>query len=180
MAEEQTLKHYRYSGKLSHIGCECLPNGKDVQVTIERISFIDNEVINGDKQAAWVCYFKPNGYFKLPMVLNATNRKRLAKLSGTPYLETVTGLTVTLTQEMDKAIGGGRDWALRISNIKPPQVKQEPTPAPVAKIALSITSANYLALVKWLGEEGHSLAGLLSKYEPDNECLAELKKIKEE
>lgn len=176
MAEnEQVLKHYRYSGKLSHVGCECLPNGRDIVVTIERISFVDNEVINGEKQASWVCYFKPNNYFKLPMVLNSTNRKRLAKLAGTPYLETVVGLTVTLTQEMDKAIGGGKDLALRISNIKPPQV----TSAVTERKPLSLTSPNYSQLVEWLKDKG-TLAGLLSGYAPDEACLVELKKIKAE
>lgn len=175
MAEnEQILKHYRYSGKLSHIGCECLPNGKDVVVTIERITFSDNEVINGDRQAAWVCYFKPNPHFKLPMILNSTNRKRLAKLSGTPFLETVKDLTVTLTQEMDKAIGGGKDWALRISNIKPRQEQVVAERSP-----LSLTSPNYPTLVEWLKGTG-TLAGLLQKYAPDEMCLAELKKIKAE
>jgi len=176
MAEqEQVFKHYRYSGKLSHIGCESLPNGKDITVTIERISFVENEVINGDKQSAWVCYFKPNEYFKLPMILNATNRKRLAKLSGTPYLETVQNLTVTLTQEMDKAIGGGKDFALRISNIKASQVQAE---KPIIKQPLTLTSEKYEGLKKWLSESG-TLTGLLKAYEPDSECMVELKKIKD-
>jgi len=177
MAEEQVLKHYRFSGKLSHIGCEILPNGKDITVTIERISFVDNEVINGEKQSAWVCYFKPNQYFKLPMVLNSTNRKRLAKLSGTPYLETVQNLTVTLTQEMDKAIGGGRDYGLRISNIKPAQVQNAPVQA--ERKPLTLSSPNYPQLVEWLRDKG-TLASLLSGYSPDEECLVELKKIKAE
>ena len=176
MAEtEQVLRHYRYGGKLTHIGVECLPNGKDITVTIERISFVENEVINGDKQSAWVCYFKTNEYFKLPMVLNATNKKRLAKLGGTPYLETIKDLTVTLTQEMDKAIGGGKDWALRISNIKPAQA---PVEKPIVKQPLTLKSEKYEGLKKWLSETG-TLTGLLKAYDPDNECLAELKKIKE-
>ena len=175
MTEEKRLLHFRYGGKLTHIGCEALPNGKDITVTIERITFTENEVINGDKQSAWVCYFKPNDYFKLPMILNATNRKRLAKLSGTPYLETVQNLTVTLTQEMDKAIVGGKDFALRISNIK---ASQAPIEKPVAKQPLSITSPKYAEVKLWLEGKG-TLAGLLKAYEPDEECMNELKKVKE-
>lgn len=174
MAEEQVYKHYRYSGKLSHVGCECLPNGHDITVTIERISFVDNEVINGEKQSAWVCYFKPNNYFKLPMVLNATNRKRLAKLSGTPYLETVQNLTVTLCQEMDKAIGGGKDWALRISNIR---AKMPETV--VEKKLLTLQSPNFAEIKTWLASEKGTMAGLLKAYEPDSECMVELRKVKE-
>ena len=175
MAEqEQVLRHYRYGGKITHIGVEALPNGKDITVVIDRISFIDNEVINGEKQAAWVCYFKQNPYFTLPMVLNATNKKRLAKLSGTPYLETVKDLPVTLTQEMDKAIGGGRDFALRVSNIraKMPEVA-------VTKKPLTLQSPNYSELKTWLASEKGTMAGLLKAYEPDSECMVELRKVKE-
>ena len=176
MAEnEPRLLHYRFGGKITHAGVECLPAGKDIIVTIERISFVEKEVINGESQAAWIAYLKPNPYTKLPIVLNATNKKRLAKLSGTPYLETVVGLTVTLTQEMDKAIGGGKDLALRISNIKPPQV----TSAVAERKPLSLTSPNYSQLCDWLRDKG-TLAGLLSGYAPDEACLIELKKIKAE
>jgi hypothetical protein len=171
--EEKRLLHYRFGGKITHAGVECLPAGKDIIVTIERIAFVEKEIINGEQQTAWVAYLKPNPYTKLPIVLNATNKKRLAKLSGTPYLETVKDLTITLCQEMDKAIGGGRDWGLRISNIKPPQV------AVVERKPLTLASPNYSQLCDWLRDKG-TLAGLLSGYVPDEACLVELKKIKGE
>ncbi len=174
MAEnEPRLLHYRHGGKITHAGVECLPAGKDIIVTIERIAFVEKEMINGEQQAAWVAYLKPNPYTPLPIVLNATNKKRLAKLSGTPYLETVQNLTITLTKEMDKAIGGGKDWALRISNIKPAQV------AAAERKPLSLTSPNYSQLVEWLKDKG-TLAGLLSGYSPDEAAMVELKKIKAE
>ena len=176
MEEEKRLLHFRHGGKITHAGVECLPNGRDIIVTIERIAFVEKEVINGDAQAAWVAYLKPNPYTPLPIVLNATNKKRLAKLSGTPYLETVQNLNITLTKEMDKAIGGGKDFALRVSNIKPAQVQNAPVQAD--KKPLTLTSPNYSQLCDWLRDKG-TLAGLLSGYAPDEACLVELKKIKE-
>ena len=169
---EQRLLHYRHGGKISHIGVEALPEGKDITVTIESISFVEDGTINGQKQDFWEAKFVKNPYFILPMVLNSTNKKRLAKLANTPYLETVKNLPIILTQEMSKMVDGGKDMALRISNIKPSQ------PAPVTKQPLTLKSEKYEGLKKWLSETG-TLTGLLKAYEPDEACLVELKKIKE-
>ena len=173
--ETQRLLHYRHGGKISHIGVEALQEGKDIVVTIESIAFIEGGTINGQSQDFWEARFVKNPYFTLPMVLNSTNRKRLAKLASTPYLETVKNLTVTLTQEMSKMVDGGRDMALRISNIKPKQIEAE---KPIVKQPLTLTSEKYEGLKKWLSESG-TLTGLLKAYEPDEECMSELKKIKE-
>ena len=179
MTDEKRLLHWRHGGKITHAGVEVLPGGKDITVTIERIAFVEGEIVNGEKKDEWVCWFKENPYFKLPIILNATNKKRLAKLSGTPFLETVKNLTITLTQEMDKQIGGGRDWCLRISNTKPSQAPPAlPPPAsPVEKKKLSKDSPNYQQVADWLKTKG-TLAGVLVKYEVDEETLAALKLIK--
>lgn len=174
MADEPILKHYRYGGKLTHVGIECLPNGKDINVVIDRIVWSENEVINGEKKPAWICYFKPNSHFSLPMVLNATNKKRLARLSGTPYLETVKNLPVTLTQEMDKAIGGGRDMALRISQIAP-----KVTPAgEVVKIKLTPESGNWSSIVKWV-QDGNPIESVWKKYDVTPEDQVKFKEAME-
>lgn len=118
--EEKILKHWRYGGKITHIGVEVLPNGNNIDVVIDRISFNTNEEINGKKQDMWVCYFKPNKFFKLPMALNSTNRKRICKMAKTQYPETIKDLPVTLTREMDRIPGeSDKDWCLRISPIPP-------------------------------------------------------------
>ena len=56
------------------------------------------------------------------MILNKTNLKRLSKITGTNEFESWIDLNITiiLCQEMDKAIGGGQDWALRIKAYNPP------------------------------------------------------------
>ena len=159
------LKHYRYGGNITHIGVEALPGGKDITVTIERISYNTGELINGKKQDAWICTFKKNPYFTLPMVLNSTNRKRLAKLAGTDYLETVKDLTVILTKEMDKIPGESeKDWCLRISKIKPTNTKQKLEPS----------SANFAVIKKWMKEQGGTVEGLRAKYEVSDETIKKL------
>lgn len=172
---EQRLLHYRHGGKISHIGVEALPEGKDITVTIESISFVEDGTINGQKQDFWEAKFVKNPYFILPMVLNSTNKKRLAKLANTPYLETVKNLPIILTQEMSKMVDGGKDMALRISNIKPKQIEVE---KPIVKQPLTLTSAKYAEVKIWLEGTG-TIANLLKVYDPDSECLMELKKIKE-
>lgn len=163
----EQLKHWRYGGNITHIGMEALPSGNDITVVIDRIAHVENEVVNGKKQPAWVCWFKKNPYFTLPMVLNTTNRKRLVKLSGTSYLETVKDLPVILTKEMDKIPGESeKDWCLRISKIKPTNNKQK----------LDVNSPNYASIKKWLKEQGGSIEGIKAKYEVSEETIKELLK----
>jgi len=160
------LKHYRYGGKITHIGCEALPGGKDISVVIDNIKFVEGEVINGSKQSAWICTFKQNPYFTLPMVLNATNKKRIARFLGKPYLELVKDMPVTLTQEMDKAIGGGRDWGLRIGKIQPKTVAAK-------KPLLTPESANWAQIVGWV-KNGNATKGVSDKYEITEENIKKL------
>ena len=162
---QEQLKHWRYGGNITHIGMEVLPSGNDITVTIDRIAHVENEFVNGKKQPAWVCWFKKNPYFTLPMVLNTTNRKRLVKLSGTSYLETVKDLPVILTKEMDKIPGESeKDWCLRISKIKPTNTKQKLEPS----------SANFGVIKKWMKEQGGTVEGLRAKYEVSEETVKKL------
>jgi hypothetical protein len=167
---EQELKHYRYGGKLTHIGMEALPSGKDITVVIDRIAWVESEVVNGEKKPCWVAYFQKNPYFDLPMILNATNKKRIARLAEDQYLERVKNLPVTLTKEMDKAIGGGKDWSLRVSVIKPKITPQ----GQVIKIALTPTSGNWASIVKWV-QDGNAIEKVTAKYEVSPEDMVTFK-----
>lgn len=126
MAKE-ALKHWRYGGKISHIGVEALPNGENIDVTIKYIEYRVNEEINGKKQDAWVAVFEPNPFFQLPMILNATNRKRICRMAKNNYPETIKNFRVTLTKEMDRTPEGIKDWCLRVSPVQPriPDFTQE-------------------------------------------------------
>ncbi len=124
---EEALKHWRYGGKISHIGVEALPNGENIDVTIKYIEYRVNEEINGKKQDAWVAVFEPNRFFQLPMILNATNRKRICRMAKNNYPETIKDFRITLTKEMDRTPEGIKDWCLRVSPTQPrlPDFTQE-------------------------------------------------------
>jgi hypothetical protein len=129
--------HYRTGGKLTHAGCEMLPDGKDIEyIVIERIEFKDQENIGGrTEQGVWIAHFAKNQYTKLPMVLNATNRKRIAKLF--PEVEGCINLlknvAVRLTREKARDIqDGGETWGLRISRM-PAKVPAAPKKIKITK-----------------------------------------------
>ena len=112
--------HYRQGGKLTHCGCEILPNGNDIEyIVIKNIDLKGKEFIGGrDEKDVWIANFHENPYTKLPMVLNATNRKRLAKLAKNPMINLIKDFPVRLTQEECRdAQDGGTTWGLRISKL---------------------------------------------------------------
>lgn len=117
--------HYRIGGKLTHAGCEMLPGGKDIPyIIISSIELKEEEMINGrTERNVWVAHFaKDNGYTTLPMILNVTNRKRIAKLypqvSG--CINLLKDIPVCLTKESCRDIqDGGETWGLRISKKRP-------------------------------------------------------------
>lgn len=169
--EAKRLLHYRHGGKNTHVGCECLPDGKDITVVISGISFIEDEMVNGKKQDCWIAYFAKNPYFSLPMVLNSTNKKRLAKLAGTPYLETIKKLPVILTQELTKdPSGGDQIMGLRISQIR----AKMPTQTPTEKIKLTVDHPKFDELKTWLKNPVNKFEKLLSVYEVDEETKTKL------
>ena len=128
MEQEQGI-HYRTGGKLTHCGCECLPGGRDIQyIVIERIEYKETEEIGGRRENnIWIAHFAPNPYTKLPMVLNATNRKRIAKLypDCNGYINLLKNIPVRLTKEKCRdAQDGGETWGLRISKMRPTAPRQ--------------------------------------------------------
>ena len=128
MEQEQGI-HYRTGGKLTHCGCECLPGGRDIQyIVIERIEYKETEEIGGRRENnIWIAHFAPNPYTRLPMVLNATNRKRIAKLypDCNGYINLLKNIPVRLTKEKCRdAQDGGETWGLRISKIRPSAPQQ--------------------------------------------------------
>lgn len=121
------MTHYRQGGKLTHCGTEMLPLGNDIPfIVIKEIKFKEEEEVSGRKEkGVWVAYFAPNPYTSLPMILNATNRKRLFKLSGNENIDELKNFPVQLTKEKCKdATDGGETIGLRISKL--------PAKAPVA------------------------------------------------
>ena len=155
--------HYRTGGKLIHAGCEMLPSGKDIEyIVIERIEFKEQENIGGrTEQGVWIAHFAKNPYTNLPMVLNPTNRKRIAKLF--PEVEGCINLlknvAVRLTREKTRDVqDGGETWGLRISRMaaKKPQAPK--------KDVLNENHANWGKCVDWL-VGGNDIEALRGKYQ---------------
>ena len=166
--------HYRTGGKLTHAGCEMLPEGKDIEyIIIERIEFKDSENVGGRiEEGIWVAYFAPNSYTKLPMVLNATNRKRIAKLypEVKGHINLLRNIPVRLTQEKTKDIrDGGETYGLRISKV-PAKAPKKPT--------LTSTSSKWNDCVEWV-KQGNTAESLRQWYEISDAVIAQLNQTKQ-
>lgn len=155
--EEQGI-HYRTGSKITHAGCEMLPDGKDIPyIVIEKIEFKAMEEIAGRKEnGVWVATFAPNPYTKLPMILNATNRKRLAKLARNDMINLIKNFPVRLCKEECKdAADGGMTMGLRISKLPATEPKvATPPPPPKQKQELTIEHPDWNNCVNFLKGDG--------------------------
>jgi hypothetical protein len=148
--------HWKKTVDKDWIGTYILPDSKPIIVNLISVKYEEVKV-KGVKGLYKVAYFAKNDYFDRPMLLSANkNLERLTKLTGTPYIEdwVTLDIWVTLQQEMDKAFGGGKDWALRIA-AQAPQVKTvldypNDDKALRACNSLQELQATYLALPKEL------------------------------
>ena len=136
-----------------------LPSGKDIEyIVIERIEFKESENIGGrTEQGVWVAHFAKNQYTNLPMVLNSTNRKRIAKLfpEVDGYINKLKNVAVRLTREKtrDPQDIGGETWGLRISRM--PAKK----PAAPKKEKIEVGSEKWEKCIEWImsGKDVESL-----------------------
>ena len=172
--------YYRKGGKLTHASCEMLPNGQDIgRIVIARIEFKDNESINGRMEAGvWLAHFAPNPYTTLPLVLNATNRKRIAKQfwdtpveDGTPCegrINLLKNIPVRLTKEITRDVqDGGQTYGLRISKIPAdPEPQPEKKPLPADKVD---------AVAKWAKSKNFGFEEVSRYYEMTDEVATALK-----
>ena len=158
--EDQRNIHYRKGGKLTHCGVECLPDGKDIErIIIARIEYKESEMINGrTENGVWVAHFAPNPYTNLPMLLNATNRKRLVKLfpECDGYPARLENVPVRLTREKTRDVNdGGETWGLRISKI--PAAEE-----PKKKV---VTEDKVQVVVDWAKKNGLTIDQVADKYD---------------
>lgn len=169
--EDQRNIHYRKGGKLTHCGVECLPNGKDIErIIIARVEYKDSEVINGRTETGvWVAHFAQNPYTSLPMLLNATNRKRLVKLfpECDGYPARLENVPVRLTREKTRDVqDGGETWGLRISKIPAsPEANPEPAQRKV------VTEENVGAVIEWAQKKGKTVEDIAKMYDFESEAV---------
>lgn len=134
--------HWKKTIDKDWIGCYILPpSGKPdsgepdsnpylpIQVKLLKVE-LKKVKVKGVMGEYKIAYFAKNEYFDKPMLLSASaNLKRIAKITGSNYIEDWTTINkdVTLQAEWDKSFGGGKDWALRIVAIKGKPVLSEGT-----------------------------------------------------
>lgn len=168
MERQEEGIHYRQGGKLTHCGIECLPGGRDIQyIVIERIEYKDSEEVAGRRESnVWVAHFASNQYTKLPMILNATNRKRIAKLypECNGYINLLRNIPVRLTKEKCRDVqDGGETWGLRISKTRP-TVPSRTVPAE-ARPTITLEDSNVIEqAVKYI-VNGGSMEEIKRKYD---------------
>lgn len=164
--------HYRTGGKLTHAGCEMLPAGKDIEyIVIERIEYKEREEVGGrTEKGVWVAYFAKNPYTTLPMVLNATNRKRIAKQfpDCEGCINLLKNIAVRLTREKTRDVqDGGETWGLRISK-QPAKI-----PAAPQKAVLTPKHENWTNCVEWIAS-GNNVESLRARFNITKEIEEEL------
>lgn len=168
--EEQGI-YFRTGGRLTHAGCEMLPGGQDIErIIIERIEFKNSESINGRvEEGVWLAHFAKNPYTTLPMILNATNRKRIAKLfpEANGYINLLKNIPVRLTKEKTRDVqDGGETYGLRISKI----------PAAEEKIVIKDLPEDKLDLViAWAKKNNVPYEEVCKKYRMTDAVSAKLK-----
>lgn len=171
--------HYRTGSKSSHCGCEILPDGNDIlYIVIKSIEFKDIEEVAGkEKKQVWIATFAPNPYTNLPMILNATNRKRLAKLSKNNMINLLKDFPVRLCAEECRDVqDGGTTMGLRISKLPATAPKATAKDMPVqSKKILDETMVN--DAIKFL--ETKSMEELEKYYDISAEIKTKLLKAKD-
>ena len=179
MSEEKGI-HYRIGGKLTHAGCEILPDGKDIPyIVIAKIEYKESEEVGGrTEKGVWIATFAPNPYTKLPMVLNSTNRKRIAKRSGTETINLVKNIAVRLTKEKCRDVhDGGETWGLRISKSDPvqPQTQSQgqTQTSEAKKPILDERHPRWAECVEYI-KKGNTVDALRTKYEVSEETAQKL------
>lgn len=82
-----------------------LPNGQDLDLTIQKVSGGELTAIGGRKQKKPICYFVED---VKPLALNKTNGKTIAALYGNT-VEAWAGKRITLFQSVTRDPSGGDD-----------------------------------------------------------------------
>lgn len=109
----------RIASKSPWLASEDLNPDRDTVVTIEAIVQRNNVAFDEGRRELIILSARFQGK-KREMVLNATNRKTLAMLSGSKACGAWFGLTIALYVKPDcKLVGGGKGPGIRIRNRRP-------------------------------------------------------------
>ena len=141
-------------------------NGKtnDIIVTIKEVKseFVFNQKAQMEEPVLTVFFNECK-----PIILNATNRKTLKKVTDTSYIEEMAGKRIQLTTKRIKAFGDFHD-AIRIVNVVPTVIEK----VDIAKCKTTLNEAKTLQelVVKW--------KSFTAKEQNTTEVLAEKERLK--
>lgn len=108
--------HFKKLMNPNYLGAYSLEDGADITLTIRVVKKEDVIGTDGKKEECMVCYWQEKN--TLPMIINATNAKTIAKLLKTPYVEEWAGQKIQIGTERVKAFGEIVE-ALRVRKILP-------------------------------------------------------------
>lgn len=161
---------YKKGSKSDFCGVEILPEGKDImRIVIAKINYHESLSVGGRKeQGMWTATFAKNPYTDKDMLLNATNKKRIAKMFWNEKVEDgsicagrinlLRNIPVRLTMEECRDVqDGGETFGLRISKIP-------------ASALPKLPDEKVESCKKWLGE-GHTIEELKTLYTVSDEQI---------
>lgn len=127
-------------------------------------------MINGrPENGVWIAHFAPNPYTSLPMLLNATNRKRLVKQfpECDGYPARLENIAVRLTKERTRDVtDGGETWGLRISKLP-----AAPEQAPARPQRKTIQEEQVQTIVDWARKNGKTIDDIAALYDFASESV---------
>lgn len=188
--------YYKRGSKSDFASVDMLPGGKDIpRIIIEEIKFHERITINGRKEVEqWTAKFAPNPFCNKEMVLNSTNKTRIAKAhwddrveDGTPCegrINLLKNIAVRLTKEEARDVqNGGTTWGLRISRIGPASEDEMRTwltkngytqaQQPAKK---EVTEDKIPVVVEWAKKNGKTIADIEAMYvmsQPVHDAIAD-------
>lgn len=148
--------HWKKLDNPNYLGAWSLPNGNDMTVEILRIE--QTEVVNNRKKdIKTIAILKDHK----PMILNATNKKKLERIFKTPYIEDWPGKRFTVYIEHGISSPDGPVDGLRIRDTVPSLPELTPTHSAWPAVIEAIRSGKY------------TMAQVLKKYSvsEDNQAL---------
>lgn len=173
--------YYKRGSKSDFASVDMLPGGKDIpRIIIEEIKFHEKLTINGRKETEqWTARFAANPWCNKEMVLNSTNKTRIAKAhwddaveDGTPCegrINLLKNIAVRLTKEEARDVqNGGTTWGLRISKMGPAseaEMQKWMVDNGYAQPKKVITDDKVSAIVEWANKNGLTLADIAERYD---------------
>lgn len=183
--------YYKRGSKSDFAAVDMLPQGKDIpRIIIEEIKFHENITINGRKEKEqWTARFAPNPFCNKEMVLNSTNKTRIAKAfwndaveDGTPCegrINLLKNIAVRLTKEEARDVqNGGTTWGLRISRLPAASEQemqkwmQEHGYAPATPAQKKVIQENQVqTIVDWAKKNGFGIEKIAEKYDFESDTV---------